>query len=142
MPSRTMLGIYGGRGGEKTTRQTQEKGTQQSWLSSSGQHAETQNWLRAGLHDDYSTDFATDSAVDSSTHSSKNPSKKFFQTVWDRGPATDVSGFFWQACWILRSRGLGIGSAWSRPASQDSFSNKISRKFHEKISHDFSGGRL
>ena len=36
---------------------------------------------------DYSTDFATDSSVDSSTHSSKNPSKKFFQTVWDRGPA-------------------------------------------------------
>ena len=47
-----MLGIYGGRGGEKTTRQTQEKGTQQSWLSSSAQHAETQNWLRAGLHDE------------------------------------------------------------------------------------------
>ena len=56
--------------------------------------------------------------------------------------ATDVSGFFWQACWILQSRGLGRGSAWSRPASQDSFRNKISRKFHKKISHDFSGGRL
>ena len=37
---------------------------------------------------------------------------------------------------------LGRGSAWSQLAAQDSFRNKISRKFHKQISHDFSGGRL